>query len=360
MAQTEDRRRITVRLIGAAGGRRRRRSPRSPSASGSSRSSSTHEFEEMAENNHQRTLALRAPRGVLFDRNGKVLVENRTRSPSRSSASTPRISIARSACCRTSPGSTRDRSSRSSSGIAASRATGRSSSSRTRRWRRWRRSRRGASISSCRTSSSRKCRRGSIPPTRWPRTCSATSARPAKRRSATASRSGAIVGQSGRREGLQQAADGRGRRQARRRQQHGPRDPRRSRRSRRSKGRRVQLTIDYDLQKAAEDGFRHAGFNGAALILDPRNGEVLTYASLPAYDPNDFAGGHRPRDVGVAQHRQAAAAAEPRASRAATRRARRSRSWSRRRRSRKGSSRRTSASTAAAARRSSAATSSAT
>ncbi len=56
-------------------------------------------------------------------------------------------------------------------------------------------------------------------------------------------------------------------------------------------GRRVQLTIDYDLQKAAEDGFRHAGFNGAALIMDPRNGEVLTYVSLPAYDPNDFAAG---------------------------------------------------------------------
>src|SRR5688572_2616652 len=34
-------------------------------------------YEEMAANNHQRTLALRAPRGVLFDRNGKVLVENR-------------------------------------------------------------------------------------------------------------------------------------------------------------------------------------------------------------------------------------------------------------------------------------------
>ena len=56
-------------------------------------------------------------------------------------------------------------------------------------------------------------------------------------------------------------------------------------------GRRVQLTIDSDLQKAAEDGFRHAGFNGAALIMDPRTGEVLTYVSLPAYDPNDFAGG---------------------------------------------------------------------
>src|SRR3954464_16042353 len=34
-------------------------------------------FQEMADNNHQRTLALRAPRGVLFDRNGRVLVENR-------------------------------------------------------------------------------------------------------------------------------------------------------------------------------------------------------------------------------------------------------------------------------------------
>src|SRR6476620_1136385 len=34
-------------------------------------------FEEMAENNHQRTLALRAPRGIVFDRDLKVLVENR-------------------------------------------------------------------------------------------------------------------------------------------------------------------------------------------------------------------------------------------------------------------------------------------
>src|SRR6478736_1827297 len=34
-------------------------------------------YEEMAENNHQRTLALRAARGLVFDRNGHVLVENR-------------------------------------------------------------------------------------------------------------------------------------------------------------------------------------------------------------------------------------------------------------------------------------------
>jgi penicillin-binding protein 2 len=33
-------------------------------------------FAEMAENNHQRRLPLPAPRGVLFDRDGRVLVEN--------------------------------------------------------------------------------------------------------------------------------------------------------------------------------------------------------------------------------------------------------------------------------------------
>src|SRR5688572_15824859 len=35
------------------------------------------DYVRMADSNYQRTLALRAPRGVLFDRNGQVLVENR-------------------------------------------------------------------------------------------------------------------------------------------------------------------------------------------------------------------------------------------------------------------------------------------
>jgi penicillin-binding protein 2 len=56
-------------------------------------------------------------------------------------------------------------------------------------------------------------------------------------------------------------------------------------------GGRIQLTIDQDLQRAAEDGFAQAGFWGAAVILDPRNGEVLSLVSLPAFDPNDFAEG---------------------------------------------------------------------
>ncbi|PYR76478.1 MAG: penicillin-binding protein 2 [Acidobacteria bacterium] len=56
-------------------------------------------------------------------------------------------------------------------------------------------------------------------------------------------------------------------------------------------GRRLQLTIDYDIQKAVEDAFDAAEFNGAAVVLDPRNGEVLGFTSRPAYDPNAFASG---------------------------------------------------------------------
>ena len=58
-----------------------------------------------------------------------------------------------------------------------------------------------------------------------------------------------------------------------------------------TEGRRLQLTIDYDIQKAIEDGFDSIGFNGAAVVLDPANGDVLGFTSRPAYDPNAFASG---------------------------------------------------------------------
>lgn len=56
-------------------------------------------------------------------------------------------------------------------------------------------------------------------------------------------------------------------------------------------GRRLQLTINYAMQKAAEDAFHAYGYWGSAVVLEPRTGEVLTLTSLPAFDPNDFATG---------------------------------------------------------------------
>lgn len=56
-------------------------------------------------------------------------------------------------------------------------------------------------------------------------------------------------------------------------------------------GGNLQLTIDADLQRAAEEAFAAAGFDGAAAVLDPRSGEVLALVSRPAYDPNAFAAG---------------------------------------------------------------------
>jgi len=56
-------------------------------------------------------------------------------------------------------------------------------------------------------------------------------------------------------------------------------------------GRQIQLTLDYDLQRAAEEAFEAEGYAGSAVVLDPQSGEVLSLVSLPAYDPNDFAVG---------------------------------------------------------------------
>jgi penicillin-binding protein 2 len=56
-------------------------------------------------------------------------------------------------------------------------------------------------------------------------------------------------------------------------------------------GRRVQLTIDADLQRATETAFKAMGYAGAAVVVDPNTGEILSYASLPSYDPNAFAAG---------------------------------------------------------------------
>ncbi len=54
-------------------------------------------------------------------------------------------------------------------------------------------------------------------------------------------------------------------------------------------GMNVCLTIDKDLQALAEEGLE--GGSGAVVAMDPRNGEILAMASAPAFDPNRFIGG---------------------------------------------------------------------
>lgn len=54
-------------------------------------------------------------------------------------------------------------------------------------------------------------------------------------------------------------------------------------------GDNLYLSIDARLQEAAEAAF--AGRAGAAVALDPRNGEVLAMVSVPSFDPNLFVNG---------------------------------------------------------------------
>src|ERR1700683_3807680 len=52
-------------------------------------------------------------------------------------------------------------------------------------------------------------------------------------------------------------------------------------------GKQLKLTVDIDLQIAAEEALD--GKNGAIVAMDPRTGEILAMVSRPTFDPNDFA-----------------------------------------------------------------------
>ena len=52
-------------------------------------------------------------------------------------------------------------------------------------------------------------------------------------------------------------------------------------------GKQLRLTIDLDLQIAAEEALE--GKPGAIVAMDPRTGEILAMVSRPAFDPNEFA-----------------------------------------------------------------------
>ena len=127
-----------------------------------------------------------------------------------------------------------------------------------------------------------------------------------------------------------------------------------------TEGKRLQLTIDSDVQKAVEDGVQ--GRRLQRRVGGARPGQRRRARRSPAcraYDPNAFAAGHRSRDLGVAEHRRAAAAERSRDPGALFAGLDLQDGGGAGRRSRKGSSRRTSTPTAPATRISTAATSSA-
>ena len=55
-------------------------------------------------------------------------------------------------------------------------------------------------------------------------------------------------------------------------------------------GHGLTLTLDLDIQRALETAMEGIE-RGAAVVLDPRDGAVLAMVSKPAFDPNEFSGG---------------------------------------------------------------------
>lgn len=248
-------------------------------------------FQEMAENNHQRTLPLRAPRGVLFDRDGHVLVENRH---------SYSISIVRE--------HTKDINrtvSVLSSVLGLQESSVRDVVDRHRREPSYRPIAivQDATLAQVAAVLARRLPTElpdvvvqQVPTRQYPDTLAAHlfgyvgEVNDSQVAGAEALRSGDIVGQSGVEKvynALLMGSDGAKHvvvnstgREVRTLDEVQP-----------TEGKRLQLTLDYDLQKAVEDAFAASGFNGAAVVLDPADGAVLAFASLPAYDPNLFAAG---------------------------------------------------------------------
>jgi penicillin-binding protein 2 len=248
-------------------------------------------FDEMAENNHQRTLALRAPRGLVFDRDGHVLVENRH---------SYSISIVRE--------HTKDinrtvRMLASVIGVDENRVRDIVDHHRREPVYRPITIVQDASLAQVAAVTARRLDFElpdvvveEVPTRRYPERLAAHlfgyvgEVNDTQVAENDDLKSGDIVGQAGIEKvynTLLMGEDGARRvvvnsvgREIRTLEEEEP-----------TEGKRVQLTVDYDVQKAIEDGFKAAGFNGAAVILDPSNGEVLGFMSRPAYDPNAFASG---------------------------------------------------------------------
>ncbi len=254
------------------------------------------QYNEMAENNHQRTLALRAPRGLVFDREGRVMVENRQ---------SYSISIVRE--------HTKDlgRTIRVLAAVLGIDESGvRSIVERHRREPTYRPITiiQDASLAQVAAVTARRLDFElpdvvvqPTPTRRYPDTMAAhlfgyvgevSDAQVAEN---SALKSGDLTGQAGIERVYNQylvGEDGARRvvvnsvgREIRTLEEAPP-----------TEGKRLQLTVDLDVQKAIEDAFKAADEGGiasagAAVVLDPRNGEILGYTSRPSFDPNAFAAG---------------------------------------------------------------------
>ena len=248
-------------------------------------------FQEMAENNHQRTLTLRAPRGVIFDRTGRVLVENRN---------SFNISIDRE---RTKDLARTIHVLSSVAGLEEKRV--RELVDKHRREPTYRPIVvvQDATLSQVAAVTARRLDFElpgvvvqEVPTRAYPDQAMAAhligyvGEASEDQMSADSLSTGSIVGQSGVERvynKLLMGEDGARRvvvnsmgREIRTLDETPP-----------VEGRRVQLSINYAMQHAAEDAFRAYQHWGSAIVLDPKTGDVLTLASMPAYDPNAFATG---------------------------------------------------------------------
>lgn len=248
-------------------------------------------FKEMAENNHQRTLPLRAPRGVMFDRHGEVLVENRA---------SFNISIMRE------HSRDLDRTMRLLAKVTGTdEAEMRETVERHRREPSYRPIVvvQDATLAQVAAVTARRLDFElpdvvvqQVPTRRYPANAlgahllgyvgEASEQQVADGVVAT----GTVMGQSGLERTYNQilmGSDGARRvvvnsvgREIRTLDEEAP-----------TEGKRMQLTLDASMQRAAEEGFRTTGYWGSAVVLEPASGDVLTLVSLPAYDPNAFAAG---------------------------------------------------------------------
>ncbi len=249
-------------------------------------------FEEIAENNHQRTLALRAPRGIVFDRDGAVLVENRhsysisiVREHTKDLNRTVRLlaSVLRIEEPRVREIVDRHRREPSYRPITIVQ---------------------DATLAQVAAVTARRLDFElpdvvveEVPTRRYPTDAMAAhlfgyvgEVNETQVARDDELRRGDIVGQSGIEKtynALLMGEDGARRvvvnsvgREIRTLEQVEP-----------TEGKRLRLTIDVDVQRAIEEGYRAFGYKGAAVVMDPKNGEVLAFTSLPAYDPNAFASG---------------------------------------------------------------------